>query len=51
VADALHHWLSARRQKVPEGSATAKANDYSLKRSPDPADRAVADRLAVSPDR
>ena len=32
VADALHLWLTAQRQKVPEGSATAKAIDYSLKR-------------------
>jgi transposase len=32
VANALHQWLSAQRQKVPEGSATAKAIDYSLKR-------------------
>ena len=32
VANALHQWLSAQRQKVPEGSATANAIDYSLKR-------------------
>jgi|ThiBiot_300_biof_1041529.scaffolds.fasta_scaffold01348_9 hypothetical protein len=32
VADALHQWLIAQRQKVPEGSATARAIDYSLKR-------------------
>jgi transposase len=32
VADALHQWLTAQRQKVPEGSATAKAIDYSLNR-------------------
>ncbi|MET3480384.1 transposase [Variovorax sp. 1126] len=32
VADALHQWLTAQRQKVPEGSATAKAIDYNLKR-------------------
>lgn len=32
VADALHQWLTAQRQKVPEGSATARATDYSLKR-------------------
>jgi transposase len=32
VADALHLWLTQQRQKVPEGSATAKAIDYSLKR-------------------
>jgi transposase len=32
VAAALHRWLLAQRQRVPEGSATAKAIDYSLKR-------------------
>ncbi|MCR8958758.1 IS66 family transposase [Variovorax sp. S2] len=32
VADALHQWLTSQRQRVPEGSATAKAIDYSLKR-------------------
>lgn len=32
IADALHRWLQAQRQRVPEGSATAKAIDYSLKR-------------------
>ena len=32
VADALQQWLSGQRQKVPDGSATAKAIDYSLKR-------------------
>jgi transposase len=32
VADALHAWLTAQRQKVPTGSATAKAIDYSLGR-------------------
>jgi hypothetical protein len=32
VAEALHIWLTLRRQKVPEGSATAKAIDYSLGR-------------------
>ena len=32
VADALHQWLLQTRQKVPEGSATAKAIGYSLKR-------------------
>ena len=32
VADALHRWLTLHRQKVPDGSATAKAIDYSLKR-------------------
>ena len=32
VADALHQWLSQQRQKVPEGSATARAIDYSLNR-------------------
>jgi len=32
IADALHQWLMQHRQKVPDGSATAKAIDYSLKR-------------------
>ena len=32
VADALRRWLLAQRQKVPDGSATAKAIDYSLHR-------------------
>jgi transposase len=32
VADALHTWLRLHRQKVPDGSATAKAIDYSLGR-------------------
>lgn len=32
AADLLHAWLIANRQKVPDGSATAKAIDYSLKR-------------------
>ena len=32
VADALHQWLTQQRQKVPDGSATARAIDYSLKR-------------------
>jgi transposase len=32
VADALQAWLVTQRQKVPEGSATAKAIDYSLNR-------------------
>ena len=32
VADALHLWLIEQRKKVPEGSATAKAIDYSLGR-------------------
>ena len=32
VAAALHKWLLAQRQQVPDGSATAKAIDYSLKR-------------------
>lgn len=32
VADLLHAWLAAQRQKVPDGSATAKAIDYSLGR-------------------
>lgn len=32
AADALRAWLTAQRQKVPPGSATAKAIDYSLGR-------------------
>ena len=32
VADALGKWLTLQRQKVPDGSATAKAIDYSLNR-------------------
>lgn len=32
VADALKQWLDEQRQKVPDGSATAKAIDYSRRR-------------------
>jgi transposase len=32
VAKALHRWLMRQRSQVPDGSATAKAIDYSLKR-------------------
>jgi transposase len=32
IVDALHQWLLEQRQKVPDGSATAKAIDYSLRR-------------------
>ena len=32
IAEAFHKWLMAHRQKVPDGGATAKAMDYSLKR-------------------
>jgi transposase len=32
VADALHQWLRLQRQKVPNGSATARAINYSLNR-------------------
>jgi transposase len=32
VADTLHAWLLAQRQRVPDGSATAKAIGYSLGR-------------------
>ena len=32
AADALHQWMRHQRQKIPDGSATAKAIDYSLKR-------------------
>ncbi len=34
VADALHYWMRQQRQKVPDGSATARALDYSLNRWP-----------------
>ena len=32
VAEALHYWMKLQRQKIPDGSATARAIDYSLKR-------------------
>lgn len=32
IADELQAWLTQQRQRVPNGSATAKAIDYSLKR-------------------
>lgn len=32
VADALKQWLDEQRQKVPDGSATAKALDYNRRR-------------------
>ena len=32
MAKALHQWLQRQRKLVPEGSATARAIDYSLKR-------------------
>ena len=32
VVDALHQWLVQQRRKVPDGSATARAIDYSLNR-------------------
>ncbi len=32
IADKLHAWLLLNRQKVPDGSATARAIDYSLAR-------------------
>ncbi len=32
IADALHDWMRGQRQKITDGSATAKALDYSLKR-------------------
>jgi hypothetical protein len=34
LADALNQWLRQQRQRVPDGSATARAIDYSLKRWP-----------------
>jgi transposase len=32
MVDALHQWMLLQRQRVTDGSATAKALDYSLKR-------------------
>ncbi len=32
LLDTLHRWMLLQRQKVPEGSASAKALDYSLRR-------------------
>src|SRR5690606_23328580 len=32
IADKLHAWMLAQRSRVPDGSGTAKALDYSLKR-------------------
>ena len=32
IAKALHEWMTAQRAKVPHGTATAKALDYSLNR-------------------
>jgi transposase len=32
LADALHQWMQLQRQRITDGSATAKALDYSLKR-------------------
>ena len=32
MVDALHQWMRQQRQKIPDGSATAKAIDYSLQR-------------------
>ncbi|MGM8933639.1 IS66 family transposase [Pseudomonas neustonica] len=32
LSDALHQWMIAHRTKVPDGSGTARALDYSLKR-------------------
>ena len=32
ILDVLHRWLTTHRPQVPDGSATAKAIDYSLKR-------------------
>ncbi|MBU4609898.1 IS66 family transposase [Achromobacter sp. GG226] len=34
VAETLHRWLLAQRERVPDGSGTARAIDYSLKRWP-----------------
>lgn len=30
MPDALHEWMRLTRQKITDGSATAKAQDYSL---------------------
>jgi transposase len=32
IAQSLHQWLIAQRQRLPDGSGTARAVDYSLKR-------------------
>ena len=32
LADAMHQWMVLQRQKITDGSATAKALDYSLRR-------------------
>ena len=32
LADAMHEWMRLQRQKITDGSATAKALDYSLRR-------------------
>ncbi|WP_157979184.1 IS66 family transposase, partial [Rhodoferax ferrireducens] len=32
IADAMHEWMKLQRCKITDGSATAKALDYSLKR-------------------
>lgn len=32
ITEALHQWMLTQRQKVPDGSGTARALDYSLKR-------------------
>ena len=32
LADPLQQWLQQQRQRVPDGSATVKAIDYTLKR-------------------
>lgn len=32
IAEALHKWMLAQREKVPDGTGTARALDYSLKR-------------------
>ena len=32
LADALHQWMELQRRQITDGSATARALDYSLKR-------------------
>ena len=34
IIDGFYHWLVAQRQRVPKGTVTAKAIDYTLKRWP-----------------
>ncbi len=51
IVEKLHEWILAQREIVPEGSATAKTLDYSLKRwvalSKRPANKPCADQAGV----